>query len=595
MNLLMPSALWFLLSIAAIIVLYVVRRRAKPVPVTTLPFFKLLHKHLAESPWMRRLKRLLSFLLSVLIVLGVIFALAKPISEIGEEQPQAVVIVVDRSASMAARSDSSTILELGLQKIKNALSAIPAQVPVAIIASDIQPEVMSPMSTDRLAVVYALEQIKAQSIPGNHHHALTLAKHLSQEYKRTEIWLLSDEIHEDKSNIVPFTIKRSAGHNAGITACALRRKPQERNQLEAFVELQATDNVSVKLEIIEDGNLTTLRAIDLIAGERHRLLLPVSAGVGEHIAFQIHSEGDVLASDDQVLLKVPQKNTLEVAWVSKNADGFTGLALATLAQDFSIKQLTPDQWSPKVKADILIADQWYPKEVPAHLSGVLVLNPPETISGLRIDHIKPQIVSPPRVQQQAHALLFGVNSPRLSLAQTAIISGDDWLQPVWAGDSGALMSAGIRHNQRIVVMGFDPTRSPELAMTTSYPSLLANALYWCAPNHAEEFPVYSCGELISHESDSAHWIMADDKEVTIEQRQHLLLDRIGIWQVGEQSGSSALLSAQETLLPNLAVTDIDKKTADIASHFIDWSHLLVLIVLAIMVIEAWACHRKGVF
>ena len=60
---------WSLLAVAAL-ALYLFRRRPKQLRVSTLPFFKSLARVYQESAWLRRLKRLLSFLLSAAVLLG---------------------------------------------------------------------------------------------------------------------------------------------------------------------------------------------------------------------------------------------------------------------------------------------------------------------------------------------------------------------------------------------------------------------------------------------------------------------------------------------------------------------------------------------
>ena len=63
--------------------LYLFRRRAKKVPVSTLLFFRALSREHQESAWLRRLKRLLSLLLTLLVLLLGVFALARPVTNAG--------------------------------------------------------------------------------------------------------------------------------------------------------------------------------------------------------------------------------------------------------------------------------------------------------------------------------------------------------------------------------------------------------------------------------------------------------------------------------------------------------------------------------
>ena len=104
MRFLDPSlfAAWSLLVLAPI-ALYLFRPRPRTVRTSTLPFFKWLAREHQDSTWLRRLKHLLSLLLSILIVLTAAAALGRLVIARSSDSFRTVVILVDRSASMAAR------------------------------------------------------------------------------------------------------------------------------------------------------------------------------------------------------------------------------------------------------------------------------------------------------------------------------------------------------------------------------------------------------------------------------------------------------------------------------------------------------------
>jgi len=599
MRFLAPGALWWFAALGLVVLLYVVRRRARPASVTTLPFFKLLHRHIAESPWLRRLKQLLSFLISAAVLAAVVLALSRPVPEIGDDLPQGVVVVVvDRSASMGARDGGGPdLLERGLERVRTALAGVPDHVPVAIVASDIEPQVVQPFSRDRLAVLDALDGLGARPMPGRHRNALTLARHMAEEHRRVEIWWCSDREPPalDCVDVVTFTASVEEPHNAGITACALRRKPQERNLFEAFVEIRASHAGEVQLEVHEDGELTTLRKVEVGAGERHRMLLPVSAGAGRHLHLKLVAEGDVLDADDTVFLPLPEKRKLRIAWVAPAADGFTGLGLATLPAELVVDQMEPSQWPPERMPDVLVADGWLPEEWPEGPAGVVCIDPPGPVAGIGLDRLTPRIVEPPRVQREGHPLLFGVSSPRLAIAQTAVITAMDKVQPLWSGDAGVMMATANRGDQRIVLMGFDPGRSPRLALTASYPSLLANALLWGAQEDDGARAVRPCGEVVAHDAEMVVWERPDGSVERLAREHQILLDRVGIWRAGEERGAAALLDGDETMVGSAVGPAADEPRVAAGGAFTDWPRLLVFVVLALLLGEAWLCHRKGVF
>ena len=72
------------------------------------------------------------------------------------------------------------------------------------------------------------------------------------------------------------------------------------------------------------------------------------------------------------------------------------------------------------------------------------------------------------------------------------------------------------------------------------------------------------------------------------------LERIGLWKTdGGDSGSAALLSARETLLPAGAAA-ADQATARVRWLRGDLSVPLLWMVLGILLVESWLFHRHAV-
>ena len=63
--------------------LYLFKKKARRLPVSTLLFFRSLAREHQESAWLRRLKRWLSLLLTLLVLLLAVFALARPAADAG--------------------------------------------------------------------------------------------------------------------------------------------------------------------------------------------------------------------------------------------------------------------------------------------------------------------------------------------------------------------------------------------------------------------------------------------------------------------------------------------------------------------------------
>ena len=161
MQFLSPGFLWLSLLAVVPITLYLFRRKSKVVSVSTLVFFKSLAREHQESAWLRRLKKILSLVLTLAMLLGVIFALSRLIlAPLSDKSYRTVVVLLDRSASMAATdAEGRSRLEDAREAIRSRLDRIPEDVGVALIGYDSRPEVIQPRTLKRrdwLATEYVL-------------------------------------------------------------------------------------------------------------------------------------------------------------------------------------------------------------------------------------------------------------------------------------------------------------------------------------------------------------------------------------------------------------------------------------------------------
>src|SRR5690606_39139045 len=130
MEFLNPGSLWLLLLGLVPVVLYLVRRRSKKIRVPTLVFFKTLAREHRESAWLRRLKRLLSLFLTLLLLALAVLVLSRLIRRQDDpERHRTVVLLLDRSASMLVRDgEGETRLEAAKRLIRERLEKVPEEV-----------------------------------------------------------------------------------------------------------------------------------------------------------------------------------------------------------------------------------------------------------------------------------------------------------------------------------------------------------------------------------------------------------------------------------------------------------------------------------
>ena len=232
MRFLFPSLLsWGFLALVPV-ALYLFRRKPRRMPVTSLIFFKALAREHQESAWLRRLKRLVSLLLTLLIVGGAVVALARLVVAPRTGALKSVVILIDRSASMSATDATRrTRMDNALAQVRERLAGLPGGIAVLVIAYDRQAEIIQTRSFDRRDVNRALDLIRARPIAGNTDAAVKLAGQLAALEAPAVIWHATDQ-PVIGSFLLPTGVTMetlsAASHapvNVGITAFELRRLP----------------------------------------------------------------------------------------------------------------------------------------------------------------------------------------------------------------------------------------------------------------------------------------------------------------------------------------------------------------------------------
>lgn len=626
MQILNPAYLGLSLLAAIPILLYFFRRKSKTVEVSTLVFFKSLAREHQESAWLRHVKKLLSLLLTLLVVFGAIFGLSKMVFSPKADDIRSVVILLDRSASMsAADDDGRTRLEIAKQEVRARLDALPENVEVSLVAYDSRPEILQPVSIVRRELLRKLRDVELRPVEDDLDSALAAAKMTASLNTPSVIWHLTDAVTEHELpvgvSIELIDVGLPQAVNVGITAFEIRKIPLVSNEYEAFIELgcssSAPGKVEVTLETFIAGTWAdTPRKVDLEPGAKHALVMPIKgAASGQLLELRLTGlEEDCFALDDSVVARLPENRPTVAVHVSANAesvDPFTRLALNAIAEDgtLDIYETTTEKGFPTEGIDVFLFDHFIPENWPAGKPAI-VINPPGPGGPVRAVALQNGVPHESvRVTNPEHPILFRVSNARVALTQTAVLDTSGSLEPLWFAGDEPVLAAGEVQGQRLVILGFSPMQSESLPLMASYPLLLENAMIWCTEKAVEEAQMKTLrtGTLLETDGGRLGWTELRDGEIT-ESEQELSgslveLDRIGLWQTIEgKQGSSLLLSSHETDFPKRA--DAEGETGSGAAPVeigrksifrgdITW--LFLWLILVVLVVESYLFHRHSVY
>lgn len=593
--------------------LYLFRKRARRVPVSTLLFFRSLSREHQESAWLRRLKKWLSLLLTLLVIAAAVLALARPVSEAVSDAPGAVVLVIDRSASMSAQDPQGrTRLEVARQALKDRLSRLPDQVVLSLVAFDARSQVLLSRSRNRRECLRLLQEVHPMPMEARTDAALVVVRRLVGLEARSQVWHAGDSPLPGVSDMayafIDTALKKPI--NLGITAFQIRRALLSRDRFEAFIKINAArsnpSRLASTLEVNLAGRLAQLREIDLEPGASTSLIVPLEGVRGQLMEVRLKTANDCFGWDDAVAAPLPETRPLVVTLFSNKLDPFTELALASISEAGRLEVLKgrPEDWPPKNRPDVFVFENWLPEKLPEDRP-VIALNPAKSTSPLQVRRLQEPGLPHDSIRTVTpdHPLLFRIASSRLALTQTGVLDLGGILEPLWMAGNEPILAAGEMNGQRLVVSAFSPTLSEQLALLPAFPLLLGNALYWCAENNdaVSGLQPLHPGDLLN-ESGIVEWKEWTGSEFVDSSDQAanglLPIHRIGFWKTSDRQGSSVLASASETDLP--ASGQAETSTAALpaiqaGSAVSEWPRLLLWVILALLLLESFLFHRRAVF
>lgn len=409
--------------IPSLVILYFLKLRRRSVEVSsTLLWRKAIQDLQANAPF-QRLRRNILLLLQLLALALALLAIAQPERRVGEASSSRHVIMIDRSASMAATDGGDGLTRLEAVK-KAALEQVEALEPgglfgadaheAMVIAFDATAEVVQRFTADKARLRNAIESIAQTDAPGSIREAFQLAQahrpraqgdagaeegaavspaqtfHLFTDGRLPDLGAF---LPMSQDSVVYHTAGRTESRNVGITGLRGERAYDDSMNLSIFVALQNASALpaSVDVELLLDGTPTAIRPVTVPASqvqagvestdpERGELTARRGeAGVGGVVfrlrlaegavaTVRVRAEGDGLPTDDVGVLVIPPATQTAVAVVTAGnlflAEALAGLPLAELAM------FTPAEFESAVREgradryDVVVLDGMLPPNTP---------------------------------------------------------------------------------------------------------------------------------------------------------------------------------------------------------------------------------------
>lgn len=631
---------------AAITGLYLLRMRRREVVVPFAALWEQVTRESESRQLWRRLRRLLSWLLQMLVLVGICAALGDPRPDVWLRAPSTLALVIDRSASMAAVDrDGVSRIEAARARAAAEIAALGPADRAVVIAAGEEVGVAAPLGGDTTALLDALPRIEPSWGEADLGRALALAAHTLAEGDEGRILVLTDGALDDAGIDAltrcadgPRTCQvvqlGAQADNLAITAFAARRYPNARDKIEVLAEVRNLGQAPavVELDIEADGVSVGRRRIELAAGAARRESLADLDAARSRFVARLHAPDDAPAGfstdlgpafDDTAWAVVPPLSPLRVVLVSDGTDLFLDAALLTQGDHVELVAITPAQAAAGDAslrdADVVffdVADGPLPSSLPeAHV--VLFdpwRNPSSPCPIARGDELRRPFLTE---QLRDHPILANVvlKDVNISRGTSLVLEPSD--QALVRSLGAPIMVLRERGEHGLVAIGFDPRQS-DLPLRVAFPLLVDNLLHYFEqrePGFVASFGVGTGRELALGELGLA---VADGERVVVvspggsERTQPVDEGRIrlralepGIYTVRAQGDDGPISAELAVNQGSIVASDLQPRIDDVVARASAgdpptpapvaqgplWTAILLL-VAGIVVVEWATYHRR---
>jgi hypothetical protein len=475
-----PGALWGLLAIPVLVLLYLLRVRRRDHPVSSVLLWQRSAPALAAYRPFRRIERSILLLLQILATAAVVTALARPSVAVHGLGRGDLMLVMDVSLSMRARDVTPTRFDRARAEAIDLVGrSRPGQRSGVIVAGP-RPKLLVPPTEDHTQVLAALRRLEPWDAAGDVRGAVLLAA----EYPlgaggQIVVWTDGARGGLPALPRMRYQILGTSDDNVGITTFRIAHDPAGAEAL-LRVDNFGSRPRQVPVVVTHDRETVFRRTVDIAAGGSRTLAFPVSAPGEYQARLEMH---DALPEDDvasAVLDPAPLPSVLLVSDGNPYLENV--LQVLPVSRAAASRTTDPAVWA---SFGVVILDRVNPGPLPPGdylLVASVPTNLPITLTGT---------VERPTITtwERADPVLQFVDLGSLRVARAMTLSADGGR--VLAGGDTPLLWAYEGGGIRALLLGF-ALQDTDLPQRVAFPVLIANSLAWLGG----ETPVAQAGEVI---------------------------------------------------------------------------------------------------
>lgn len=618
MQLLALNNLFFLTIIPIIILFYLLKRKYENYQVSSNLLWDLTLRDLeAIKPW-QKLKKNILLLLQLLVAILLIIGLLRPVLLTEGVIANQTVIVIDTSASMLTIEENGTRFELAKEEAKKIINSMGSKQNISLIELSTTPKILVAQSSDKEALLSALNSIDVRYGSGDDIGTFSLANSIASLDPDSGIIWISDGASNQLNTLQDaFSSEMSFKHiqvgkvRENLTLSTFVTQ-EEDNQIRGLIRVDNNGSTTKTATLaIEDfsGNILNAYNINVSGNDIYSLQLTNLPNSEAYRAILELDDDGIL--EDNELWSVPYTIAeINVSLVSEEGNYFLNHALGL--SNITLEKMSELPTTFNQKTDLWIFDRVIPEQLPE--GNMLIIAPEKSTEWLGFNGEK-SINQGIQIVNQEHPVLNYVSFDDVHINSISTLSTIQGLETLVKIDNDPILLAGTYEGKRIVILTFDIQNS-DLPLNTSFPILIQNIIEWLAPKQSVPIIATIPEERVS----IPLTIGATDRMLLTPSGQELDIDSNGLIAsvtVPEELGlyklvenlvdeeitryfSASINQAETNIIPENIImnfsenTDVDSaKNQDGATFgYKELVMLFVLIALLISFVE-WVVYQRG--
>ncbi len=485
MNFLNTWAFLGLLSIPAILAMYLLKQKYKDLEVPSLFLWsEALEQTQSHKPW-QKLKRNLLMLLQIIVATILVFALTNPYLK-SKLTIKNYIIVIDQSMSMQATDESPNRFEVAKIKVKKLVEEAEPNTKISIIGMSTQPAIIMNQSSDKLTIMNKLNALQVTNATVDFESTKNLIQIIEQQTKGMT-YIFSDTNY-DLGNLPYQNIL--IGKSSANTAITLLSSVIENDRIISLVKVKnfGTLPVEQSVSLYCDDAIYDTKEITIKEMSEQDIFFTSVPRQTKVLTAKIENQ-DTLQIDDIAYSTITEEKKEKVLLISEQNVFLENML--SLLPNVELYKASKDNMDKLEGYYLYIFDGVLPEKMPTD-GHLLVFNPPEGNQFIETN----ADVEIGNISVENSNLLQFMNDLNFAVAKTKMIKKPVFANIIINSDKSPLVLSGEIKNQKVVIFGFD-LHNTDLPLKKEFPIFIYNLINYFIPNSISNIEKLTSGDLVN--------------------------------------------------------------------------------------------------